>query len=32
VDNTGLKGGPELEYRICEPASGSCSNTVTISF
>jgi hypothetical protein len=32
LDDTGLKGGHHLEYRICEAATGSCSNQVTISF
>jgi hypothetical protein len=32
LDDTGLKGGHDLEYRICETATGSCSNQVTISY
>ena len=32
IDNTGLKRGGSLEYKICETGSSTCSNTVILQF
>lgn len=32
VDNTSLKGGGSLEYKVCETGSAVCSDTVTVHF
>lgn len=32
IDNTNIKGGGSLEYKICETGSSICSNTVIVQF
>ncbi|MGH7447512.1 MAG: chitinase N-terminal domain-containing protein, partial [Longimicrobiales bacterium] len=32
TDNTGLRGGGSLVYRLCEAGTSTCSNEVTVNF
>ena len=32
TDNTGLRGGGSLTYRVCEAGTSTCSNDVTVQF
>ncbi|MBR9990579.1 MAG: S8 family serine peptidase [Gemmatimonadetes bacterium] len=32
TDNTGIRGGGSLTYRVCEAGTSTCSNDVTVNF
>lgn len=32
VDNTGLKGGGSLQYKVCEAGTSTCTATITVNY